>query len=107
MADVRFQDLRGDAGQDSTWSKPAKLSCKVRELAHPSHRVLRGRTRPAAVARPGSDNIQGDLRDLRDQIARLQRKVFAPRIGALVPWVDALGKQVEKRLYNEVEAGAR
>jgi hypothetical protein len=106
MADVRIQDSRADSGQDSTWSNPAKISRKVRELAHRSHRALRGRTRPGAAARPGPDASQEDLRDLRDQVARLQQKIHALRLGVLIPWVDALRKQVEERLFNE-KAGAR
>jgi hypothetical protein len=107
MADVRLQDLRADAGQDSTWSNPAKLSRKVRELAHRSHRALKARTRPDVPARPGSDDTQEDLRDLRDQVERLQQKIHALRLGVLIPWVDALGKQVEDRIHNEREAGSR
>jgi hypothetical protein len=107
MADVRLQELRADAGQDSTWSNPSKISRKVRELAHRSHRAMKARNQAEALARPGSDDIQEDLRDLRDQVARLQHKIHVLRLGVLIPWVDALRKQVEDRLGNETEAVAR
>jgi hypothetical protein len=39
-----------------------------------------------------------ELRELRDQVARLQGKIHARRLRALVPWVDALLGRIEARL---------
>jgi septal ring factor EnvC (AmiA/AmiB activator) len=91
------------ASQDSTWSSASKLSGKVRELAHRSHRALKAWTRSQA----NPDDIGDDLRDLRVQIARLNQKIHDRRLDALIPWVDALQRQVEDRLGNKGKAGPR
>jgi hypothetical protein len=38
------------------------------------------------------------LADLRNQLARLHQKIHERRLGVLIPWVDALRRQVEDRL---------
>ena len=75
MTNTETQELHEDASQDSTWSNAAKLSRKVRELAHRSYLALKARTQPDAQARAGPEGIADDLRDLRDQVARLQQKI--------------------------------
>jgi hypothetical protein len=100
MTDVQLQDTQEGVDQDSTWSNPAKLSRKVRELAHRSYRALRAgpRAEAAAPAPARPEDIAEDLRDLRDQVARLRRKIHERRLRALIPWVDALSHRVEDRL---------
>ena len=88
--------VRG-SGQDSTWSNPEKLSRKIRELASRSHRALREGPRPEVAAHRSHTIEQDDLRDLREQVARLQQKIHALRLGLLIPWVDALRRRVEDR----------
>jgi hypothetical protein len=92
------RDLPGSAEQDSTRSNPAKLSRKVRELAHRSHRALKADTRPHVLASGSSEASHQELRDLRIQLARLQQKIHALGLVGLVPWIDALKRQVETRL---------
>jgi hypothetical protein len=98
MTHIQSQDLQEGMGQDSTWSNPAKLSRKVRELAHRSYRALRTGPRADAPAPARPEDIAEDLRDLRDQVARLRRKIHERRLQPLIPWVDALSHQVEDRL---------
>ncbi len=100
MTNTQPEELHEDTSEDSTWSNASKLSRKVRELAHRSYRVLKPAKQPDAPAQASPDDIAEDLRDLRDQVARLQQKIHARRLGALVPWVDALRQQVEDRLSN-------
>jgi hypothetical protein len=103
MTNTQPQGLPGIANQDSTWSSASTLSGKVRELAHRSHRALKPWTRSQA----NPDDIGDDLRDLRVQIARLNQKIHDRRLDALIPWVDALQRQVEDRLGNKGKAGPR
>jgi hypothetical protein len=98
MKDTQTQEWHGDTSDDSTWSNAPKLSRKVRELAHRSYRVLKPGARPDGSAPASPGDIAEDLRDLRDQVARLQQKIHERRLGALIPWVDALREQVEDRV---------
>jgi len=93
------RDLPESAGQDSTWSNPAKISRKVRELAHRSHRALKSAA-PSQVLASSHSEASQELRDLRIQLARLQHKIHALRLGVLVPWIDTLRLQVETRLNS-------
>jgi hypothetical protein len=70
-------------------------------MALRSHRALK------AGAQLSSEDIWEELRDLRDQVARLQQKIHSSRLGILIPWVDALRQQVEDRLRHERGAAAR
>ncbi len=92
------RELPGSAGEESTWSNPAKLSRKVRELAHRAHRALKADPRPHVLASSNSEASHQELRDLRIQLARLQQKIRALGLGGLVPWIDALKRLVETRL---------
>ena len=87
-----------DAGQDSTWSSAPKLSRKVRELALRSYRAVHCEPRPDRLKNAGPEDAEQDLADLRNQLARLQQKIHERRLGVLIPWVDALRRQVEDRL---------
>jgi hypothetical protein len=100
MPNTQTEELHEDTTDDSTWSNAAKLSRKVRELAHRSYRVLKPGKQPDAPVPASPEDIAEDLRDLRDQVARLQQKIHARRLKGLVPWVDALREQVEDRLGN-------
>jgi hypothetical protein len=107
MTNTQPQELHEDAAQDSTWSNAPTLSRKVRELAHRSYLALKAGTPPNSLTKAGSEDIVDDLRDLRDQVARLQQKIHARRLGALIPWVDALSQQVEDRLGDAEKAEER
>jgi SMC interacting uncharacterized protein involved in chromosome segregation len=96
MTNAQPQELHEDLSEGSSWSSASKLSRKVRELAHRSYRALKA----DAQSQDGFTDIQQDLRDLRDQVARLQQKIHARQLSALIPWVDALRQQVEARLDN-------
>jgi hypothetical protein len=98
MKNTQPQNWLAATGSDSTWSDAGKLSRKVRELAHRSHRVLRAGKRPDGVAQVSETGFARDVRGLRDQVARLQRKIHDRRLYALIPWVDALRRQVEAGL---------
>jgi hypothetical protein len=97
MTNTQPQELHEDATEDSSWSNASKLSRKVRELANQSYRALNAGTQADAQTQAVSRDI---LLDLRDQVARLQHKIHARRLGALIPWVDALSQRVEDRLAN-------
>ena len=107
MTNTQPQESHDNTNDDSTWSNAGKLSRKVRELAHRSYHALypgsnrddRLRSEPAEIAE--------DLRDLCEQVARLQQKIHARRLGALIPWVDALRQQVEDGLDQTGKRGAR
>ena len=45
-----------------------------------------------------------DLNELRSQVARLQQKIHDRRLGVLIPWVDALRRQLEDRLGSSGSA---
>jgi hypothetical protein len=107
MTDARLPGEGRGSGQDSTWSNPEKLSRKIRELASRSHRALREASRPVLAAHRSHTVEQDDLRDLREQVARLQEKVHQLRLGPLIPWVDALRKRVEEQFGREREGGSR
>jgi hypothetical protein len=101
MASTVTNDIPGsDTCSESTWSNPAKISRKVRELAHRSHKVLNERPRPHVPIGEATAGRRDDLSELelRDQVARLQRAIHARRLGVLIPWIDALRRQLEARL---------
>ena len=98
MAPAKPQETPETTDLDSTWSNAPKLSRKVRELAHRSFHALKTDSTPGARPRPPSPDIVQDLRNLRDQLARLQQKIHARNLGALIPWIDALKQQVDDRL---------
>jgi hypothetical protein len=95
MTSIRLDDLAEGRSQDSTWSNPAKLSRKVREPAHHSHRALKAGPPPDAPAQARPEDLAEDLRDLR---AQLQQKIHERRLQPLIPWVDGLRRQLEHRL---------
>jgi len=95
MTDIRIKDQPESLDQESTWSSASKISRKVRELAHRSYHAMKASRQPVRPASTGQQEIAGDLRDLRDQVARLRQKIHARQLGALIPWVDALWKQVD------------
>jgi hypothetical protein len=86
---------RSNDDSSSTLSDPAVLSAKVRELAVRSHRAISAR--PAS--RP-ADRFE-QLRDLRRQVERLQRKLHKHRLTALSLYVDALGDRIDDRLGDD------
>ena len=100
MPNTQPEEWHDDTSDDSTWSNAPKLSRKVRELAHRSYRMLKSGKQSDAPSPASPGDIAEDLRDLRDQVARLQQKIHARRLEGLVPWVDALRRQVEDRLGN-------
>jgi hypothetical protein len=98
MPEFPGEKLPQDAGQESTWSNPAKISRKVRELAYQSHKAFKTAAQPQVPAPKESEDGPVDPGDLRSQLARLQQKIHARRLGALIPWIDALRQRVEDRL---------
>jgi hypothetical protein len=106
MTGIRFEDLAQGTSEDSTWSNPAKLSRKVRELAHRSYHALKAAP-PHAPAQARPEELAEDLGELRAQVARLQQKIHGRRLQPLIPWVDRLRRELEHRLGNLPEAGAR
>jgi hypothetical protein len=105
MAIALPQDKPEATDQDSSWSSAPKLSRKVRELAHRSYHALKTPSPPVAETEALSNEVLQDLRDLRDQIARLQDKIHTRNLGALIPWVDALRRQVDVRIGHSGKAG--
>jgi len=95
MTDIRTKDQPEGLDQESTWSSASKISRKVRELAHRSYHAMKTRSQPVPPALTLQQEIADDHRDLRDQVARLRQKIHARRLGALIPWVDALWNQVD------------
>jgi hypothetical protein len=95
------------AGQDSTWSSAPKLSRKVRELALRSYRAVHSKPRLDGARNAGPEDVVEDLADLRNQLARLQRKIHERRLGVLIPWVDSLRRQVEERLGESGKVESR
>jgi hypothetical protein len=95
MTNPQLRELHEDASHSSTWSDAAKLSQKVRELGHRSFRAFKTGSQAGAQDRAVSTAA---LHDLRDQVARLQHKIHARKLGALIPWVDALRQQVDDRV---------
>jgi len=106
MTKAQTQHLQEEASEGSTWTNAAKLSRKIRELAHRSYRALKDGTQLDPQRQRRSADLH-DLLDLRDQVARLQQKIHARRLSALIPWVDALRQQVDDRLANALKAGPR
>jgi hypothetical protein len=104
MSSALPQNTPEIADTDSTWSNAPKLSRKVRELAHRSYHALKAPSPPAAQTGPISKEVLQDLRDLCDQIARLQHKIHTRNLSALIPWVDALRRQVDVRLGQSGKA---
>jgi hypothetical protein len=104
MATAERQHAPESTEHDSTWSNAPKLSRKVRELAHRSFHALKPGSDPVARTPAGPTDILEDLRDLRDQLARLQHKIHARKLVALIPWVDALKQQVDDRLGHSGKA---
>lgn len=84
---------RANDDSSSSWSDPAILSAKLREVAVGSHRVM--------TARP-ADQIER-LRELRRRVERLQRKVRKHRMLALSIYVDALGARIDDQLGRDRE----
>jgi hypothetical protein len=105
MANFPPQNTPEITDTDSTWSNAPKLSRKVRELAHRSFHALKT-TGPQGVARAQADSndVREDLRELRDQVARLQHKIYGRNLEALIPWVDALKRQIDDRLAETGKA---
>ncbi len=93
MEDRQSQNVPETVKDESSWSSPVKISRKVRELAQRSHSALRS----GAVYAARHPDIHGDdLGDLHAQVARLQQKIHERRLQALIPWVDALRRELEK-----------
>ena len=64
----------------------------------------RPRSQRVAQAEAIPKDVLEDLRDLRDQIARLQHKIHTRNLEALIPWVDALKRQIDDRLADSGKA---
>jgi hypothetical protein len=95
MAGFELDNAPEPVGADSSWSSPTNLSRKVRELANRSYHALNSGPQPVAQAQARTKDV---LEDLRDQIAWLQHKIHARKLGSLILWVDALGGQVDNLL---------
>jgi hypothetical protein len=104
MASAPLKNTHEDTDSDSTWSNASKLSRKVRELANRSYHALKTPSPPVGRTEDVSSEVLQDLRDLRDQIARLQHKIHTRNLGALIPWVDALRRQVDVRIGHSGKA---
>jgi len=107
MTDIRTKDQPEGLDQESTWSSASKISRKVRELAHRSYDAIKTARQPVPAAPGRHEEIARDLRDLHDQVARLRQKIHARRLEPLIPWVDALFKQVADQLNNAGKAARR
>jgi hypothetical protein len=97
MANIERERSDEFGSEESSWSSASKISRKVRELAGRAHSALK----TGAVSAERAPAIGHDRDDLRIQVARLQQKIHSRRLGALVPWVDALRQQVERRLGDD------
>jgi hypothetical protein len=106
MTEIRFEHLPGSTDQDSTWSNPAKLSRKVRELTHRSYRAMKTGTPPNALVQVSPEHPAEDLRDLYTQVNRLQQKIHECRLEPLIPWVDGLRRLFEHRLGTLIPSGS-
>ena len=98
MTGSEFEKTPQLLGVDSSWSSAPKLSRKVRELAQRSHHAIHSGSDPVADTRASPNDILQDLRELHDEIALLQHKIHARKLDSLIPWVDALKRQVDNRL---------
>jgi hypothetical protein len=101
MASSQPRDSGENESLDSTWSNATKLSSKLREIAHRSHRVLKA----GPVSPESPDDIVDALRELRDQVARLHRKIHERHLEGLYSWVDALQQQVDERFGGQGKSG--
>ncbi len=104
MASLEIDDAPQTVGVDSSWSSAPKLSRKVRELAHRSFHAIHSGSQAVAGTQARSQDVLQDLRDLRDQVAWLQHKIHARKLDSLIPWVDALRRQVDNRLDDAGKA---
>jgi hypothetical protein len=104
MARNELRDAPESTVSESTWSSASKLSRKVRELANRSFHALKAGPQHVALTEARSNDILQDLRDLRDQIARLQRKIHERNLESLIPWGDALKQKVDDRLVHTGKA---
>jgi hypothetical protein len=104
MASTEREERPIDVSEDSTWSSASKLGRKVRELAHRSFHAIKSAPESAAQTQRRSSEVVQDLRDLCDQVARLQHKIHDRNLGPLIPWIDALRQQVEDRLGHAGKA---
>jgi hypothetical protein len=104
MASFQVDHTPQTVSVDSSWSNASKLSRKVRELAHRSFHAIHSDSQPVAQTQPRSKDILQDLRDLRDQVAWLQHKIHARKLDSLIPWVDALRRQVDNRFGDARKA---
>jgi hypothetical protein len=95
MSSADPQNTSEGSALESSWSSAPKLSRKVRELAHRSFHALRFRSLLGSLDQVRSTE---DLQDLRDQVVLLQQKIHVRNLEALIPWVDALRRQVDDRL---------
>ncbi len=99
--------LPSESDSESTWSNPAKIGRKVRELAHRSHQFLSAGARPhVPVGQPGESQRENPA-ELLQQVDRLQRTIHARRLGVLTSWVDALRRRLEERVGRREEESAR
>jgi hypothetical protein len=98
------QNAPETVGVDSSWSSAPKLSRKVRELADRSYHALNSGPQLVAETTARSQDVLQDLRDLRDQVAWLQHKIHDRKLDSLIPWVDALKRQVDNRLGDARKA---
>jgi len=98
MASFELDNTPQPMGLDSSWSSAPKLSRKVRELAHRSFHAIHSGSQPIAEIQAPSNDVLQDLLELRDQVAWLQHKIHARKLDSLIPWVDALRRQVDNRL---------
>lgn len=89
-----------DTNHDSSWSEAPKLSRKVRELAHRSFHAIKTGPGPLLQTEGRSRDVLDDLREVRDEVARLQQKIHERRLDALIPWIDALRRQLDDRLLR-------
>jgi hypothetical protein len=107
---TQLRESHDDASLSATWSDAPKLSQKIRELGQRSYCAFKAGSLPLAGDQAISRAAAHELQDLRDQVARLQRKVHARKLNGLIPWVDALRQQVDDRLGHgecgTAEAGA-
>ena len=101
MASSELHHAPQTAGRDSSWSSASKLSRKVRELAHQSFLAIHSGSQPVADTQARSKD---DLQDLHDQVAWLQHKIHARKLDLLIPWVDALRREIDNGLGDARKA---
>ena len=100
MADSEINHTSQPLGVESSWSSTPKLSRKVRELAHRSFHAIHPGRQQGEENQERTQDILEDLSELCDQLAWLQHKIHARKLDSLIPWVDALKRQVDDRLGN-------